>query len=80
MTASDAIFVGGPRDGTLFAAADSGLVEVPIEGLTHRYVLTSATRQHEGKTYRVFTYDGEIRNAQARPDVQAPDGHPGSGT
>ena len=80
MADSDAIFIGGPRDGTVFAAPDSGLVEVPIEGLTHRYILTTATRQRDGKTYRVFTYDGQIRNAQAQPDVQAPDGHLGSGT
>lgn len=53
MADSDSIFVGGPRDGTVFAAPDSGLVEVP---------------------------NGQIRNAQAQPDVQAPDGHLGSGT
>ena len=29
---------------------------------------------------RVYTYDGEIRNADAQPDVQAPEGHLGSGT
>jgi hypothetical protein len=52
MADSDAILVCGPRDGTVFAAPDSGLVEVPIHG--------------------------QIRNAQ--PDVQAPDGHLGSGT
>ena len=81
MTDSDAIFIGGPRDGHVFAAPDSALVEVPVEGLTHRYILTSATREHDGKTYRVFNYDGQVRNAQAQPDVQAPpDGHPGSGT
>jgi hypothetical protein len=80
MADSDAIFVGGLRDGTVFAAPDSGLVVVPIEGLTHRYILTSATRERGGKTYRVFNYDGQIRNAQAQPDVRAPDGHLGSGT
>ncbi len=80
MTESDAIFIGGPRDGTVFEAPDSALVEVPDGGLTHRYVLTKATREQDGATYRVFNYDGEIRNAQADPDVQAPDGHPGSGT
>jgi hypothetical protein len=78
MANSDAIFIGGPQDGTVFAAPDSGLVEVPIEGQTHRYILTSATRERDGKTYRVFNYDGQIRNAQAQPDVQAPDGHLGS--
>jgi hypothetical protein len=80
MANSDVIFVGGPRDGTVSATPDSGLVEIPIEGLTHRYILTSATREHDGKTYRVFNYDGEIRNAEAAPDVQAPEGHLGSGT
>lgn len=80
MADSNAIFVGGPSDGTVFAAPESGLIEVPIEGLTHRYILTDATRERDGKTYRVFNYDGQIRNAQAQPDVQAPDGHLGSGT
>jgi hypothetical protein len=80
MANSDVIFVGGPRDGTVFAAPDSGLVEIPIEGLTHRYILTSATRERDGKTYRVFNYDGEIRNGEAEHDVQAPEGHLGSGT
>jgi len=80
MTDSDAIFIGGPQDGTVCAAPDSELVEVPIEGLTHRYIGTSATRERDGKTYRVYNYDGEVRNAQAQPDVKAPDGHPGSGT
>jgi hypothetical protein len=80
MTDPDAIFTGGPRDGTVFAAPDSGLVEVPIAGLTHRYILTDATRDRDGQAYRVYTYDGQIRNAQAQPDVQAPEGHLGSGT
>ena len=80
MADSKAIFVGGPQDGTIFEAPDSGLVEVSSEGLTHRYVLTNATRERGGATYRVFNYDGEIRNAQAQPDVQAPEGHLGSGT
>jgi hypothetical protein len=76
----DVILIGGPQDGTVIAALDSGLVEVPIEGLTHRYILTSATRERDGKTHRVFNYDGQIRNTQAQPDVQAPGGHLGSGT
>jgi hypothetical protein len=80
MTDSEAIFIGGPQDGTVFEAPDSGLVEVPIGGLTHRYIPTNATRERDGKTYRVYNYDGEIRNSQADPDVQAPDGHLGSGT
>ena len=80
MADSDAIFIGGPRDGTVFEAPDSGLVEVPVGGLTHRYILTNATRERDGAIYRVYNYDGEIRNQQADPDVKAPDGHPGSGT
>ena len=80
MADPDAIFIGGPRDDTVFPAPVSGLVEVPIGGLTHRYILTGAARERDGKTYRVYTYDGEIRNADAQPDVQAPEGHLGSGT
>jgi hypothetical protein len=49
MTDSDAVFIGGPQDGTVFAAPDSGLVEVPIGGLTHRYTLTTATRDRDEK-------------------------------
>jgi hypothetical protein len=74
MTDPDAIFTGGPQDGTVFAAPDSGLVEVPVGGLTHRYILTTAARDRDGKTYRVYNYDGETRNAQAQPDMQAPEG------
>jgi hypothetical protein len=80
MADSDVILIGGPQDGTVIAAPDSALVEVPIEGLTHRYILTSATPRARRETHRVFNYDGQIRNTRAQPDVQAPDGHLGSGT
>src|SRR5689334_10478250 len=36
-----------PRDGTVFSAPGSGLAEVPIGGLRHRYILTSATRARD---------------------------------
>ena len=61
MADTDAIFVGGPRDGTVFDAPDSPLVEVPIDNLVHRYIRTTATREQDGQTYRVFNYDGEVR-------------------
>lgn len=66
MSDTDAIFVGGPQDGTIFDAQDRALVEVPAEGLVHRYVTTTATREREGSTYRVYNYDGEVRSTEAR--------------
>jgi hypothetical protein len=32
--------------------------------------MTTATREQDGQTYRVFNYDGEIRTAEARRDAQ----------
>ena len=63
MADTEAIFVGGPRDGAIFDAPDSALVEVPIDDLVHRYIRTTATRERDGRTYRVFNYDGEIRSS-----------------
>jgi hypothetical protein len=72
MADTDAIFVGGPKDGTLFDAQDQGLVEVPIDDLVHRYVPTTKTRERDGQTYRVYNYDGEIRSSEARRDAGTP--------
>jgi hypothetical protein len=72
MADTEAIFVGGPKDGTVFDSDGSGLVEVPIDDLVHRYIRTTATRDQAGRTYPVYNYDGEIRTAEARRDAQAP--------
>jgi hypothetical protein len=58
----DAVFIGGPRDGDVFAASGASLVEVPADQTWHRYVPTDATRQRAGWTLRVYDYDGETRS------------------
>ena len=63
MADSDEILIGGPRDGTVIAAPDSGLAEVPIEGLCIalcRYLAreTAGIYQVDGEGF--FTADGKI--------------------
>jgi hypothetical protein len=69
-TSFDAIFVGGPRDGSLLDSHGSPLVEVNIDGLVHRYVLTTKTRERDGGSYTVYTYDGEIDPDGAQPGAE----------
>ncbi|GII25800.1 hypothetical protein [Planosporangium mesophilum] len=52
----DAIFVGGPRDGTPFHSDEAALVELEIGGMIHRYIRTTA---HRG-SHLVYNYDGEV--------------------
>ncbi|MFC6021346.1 hypothetical protein ACFP2T_34875 [Plantactinospora solaniradicis] len=59
-TRNDAILVGGPQDETLVASGDAGLLEAELDGLIHRYIRTTATRDREGKTFTVYNYDGEV--------------------
>ncbi len=87
MADTDAIFIGGPNDGTVFDAPDSALVEVTIDDLVHRYIRTNASREQDGRTYRVFNYDGEIRTSEARreaetssPPPPGPGGNPQPGS
>lgn len=56
-----AILLGGPRDGERITAPDSALVQIEIDGLFHRYVRTTATRDVGGRPVPVYNYDGEIR-------------------
>jgi hypothetical protein len=70
MADTEAIFIGGPNDGTVFETDGSGLVEVPIDDLVHRYIRTGATREQDGRTYRVYNYDGEVRTARARRESE----------
>jgi hypothetical protein len=78
----DAVLVGGPRDGTRFAAGGVGLVELEIDGLVHRYIRTTT---HRGDLL-AYTYDGEIdpdgaadgvENARARQASPLADTGPG---
>jgi hypothetical protein len=62
----NAILVGGPRDQTRFAAEDAALVELEIDGLVHRYIRTTQSR--DGLT--VFTYDGVVVPGGAPPGVE----------
>ncbi|GAB3976987.1 hypothetical protein V1634_27145 [Plantactinospora veratri] len=59
-THDDSILIGGPRDESLVAAGDAGLIELEIDGLIHRYIRTTATREVGDGTYRVYNYDGEV--------------------
>jgi hypothetical protein len=68
--ADDAILVGGPRDRTRFASEQAGLVELEIDGMIHRYIRTTATRERDGRSYLVYNYDGEIDPTGARPGVE----------
>ncbi len=54
----DALLIGGPRNETLFDAQDVALVELEINGLMHRYVRTTRHRDWDGRTLRVYNYDG----------------------
>jgi len=62
----DAVYIGGPRDGTLFRSDQVPLVEVEIDGLLHRYIRTTKQRD----SYLVYNYDGEIDPEGAQPGVE----------
>jgi hypothetical protein len=66
----DAIMVGGPREGTRFASEEAGLVELEIDGLIHRYIRTTATRDGDGESYLVYNYDGVIDPTGAQSGVE----------
>jgi hypothetical protein len=82
MTDSDAILVGGPRDGTPVAADGAGLLEIEIDGMVHRYIPTKQHRDDKA----VYTYDGVVdprgaadgaenaKNRQASPLADREDG------
>lgn len=60
MSDNDAVLQGGPRDGTPFSSQGAGLVEVEIDGLVHRYILTGKRQESEGSEAAVYTYDGVV--------------------
>lgn len=62
----NAILVGGPRDRTRFVAEDAALVELEIDGLVHRYIRTTQSR--DGLT--LFAYDGAVDPGGALPGVE----------
>ncbi|MFI6763141.1 hypothetical protein ACIBF5_28825 [Micromonospora sp. NPDC050417] len=69
----DALLVGGPRDGTLFAAEDASSVELEIDGLVQRYLRTDQEQQQQGATVVVFAYDGVSDAAGTQAEVEASD-------
>lgn len=73
-TEYDAIFVGGPNDGALLAADGAPVVESEIDGFIHRYVITTKERQHDGGSYTVYNYDGELDPSGAESGVETRDG------
>ena len=68
--APDAILVGGPRDGTLFTADDTAIVELEIDGLIQRYLRTLHHEDHHGQDVVVFVYDGAGTREGTRPGSQ----------
>jgi hypothetical protein len=68
----DAVLTGGPRDGALLRSDGEAVAEVEIDGLLHRYQITTKTRQHEGTSLTVYTYDGVIDPSGAEPGVETP--------
>jgi hypothetical protein len=69
-TEHNAIFVGGPRDGTLFTSDDAALVELEIGGMIHRYIRTTRHRERDGRSYLVYNYDGEVDPTGARSGAE----------
>ena len=60
MTDPDAIFAGEPRDGAVFAGPDSGLIEVPDDGLTRRYLLTAIESQRSWRPSDAARFPGPV--------------------
>lgn len=67
---ADALLVGGPRDQTLFTAEDTALVELEIDGLIHRYIRTTQSREQDGRPVTVYNYDGEINPAGSQSGIE----------
>ena len=61
MTDTEAILVGGPRDGTVVHPEGAALIALDTGDVTHRYVLSGQEREVDGRHLRVYTYDGEVR-------------------
>ena len=77
------MLVGGPRDGEIVPAGPTGLMELEIDGMLHRYIRTHATRVNDGHEYGVYNYDGMVdpngaesgaEDARARQASPAADG------
>ncbi|WP_433041325.1 hypothetical protein [Dactylosporangium sp. CS-033363] len=71
---SDAVLIGGPRDGATIDPGGSAVVEYEIGGFIHRYILTTQQRERDDRSYQVFNYDGEIDPKGAMPGAETPEG------
>jgi hypothetical protein len=69
----DAVLTGGPRDGALLRSDGEAVAEVEIDGLLHRYQITTKTREHDGASLTVYAYDGVIDPSGAEPGVETPE-------
>jgi hypothetical protein len=69
----DAVLVGGPRDGVLLQSEGATVAEVEIDGLLHRYHITTKRREHDGAPLTVYVYDGVIDPSGAQPGVETPE-------
>ncbi|HEX6968111.1 MAG TPA: hypothetical protein VF174_04755 [Micromonosporaceae bacterium] len=57
----DAILVGGPRNGTLFTAGETTVVELEIDATIQRYLRTRNQQWYGRRPVTVFVYDGFTR-------------------
>jgi len=68
----DAVLVGGPRDGVRLRSEGTAVAQVEIDGLLHRYNITTKHRELDGVSLNVYTYDGVIDPSGAEPGVETP--------
>jgi hypothetical protein len=65
----DALYIGGPNDGVRFTSDDAAVVDVPDDGLVHRYIRTTAHRDGDDGPL-VYNYDGVVDPSGATPGVE----------
>lgn len=69
---NDAMYIGGPQDGTVFASEGLALVELDIDGMLHRYVRTGSKRSQDGRSFVVYNYDGEVDPSGGMAGIESP--------
>jgi hypothetical protein len=75
MSTTNVVLIGGPYDDTRFDEydEDSGaLLEVESDGLIHRYVRTTTTREVDGRELPVFQFDGSMAPDGGQPGTENP--------
>jgi hypothetical protein len=66
-----AILVGGPCDRAI-VTGPAGLMEQTIDGLVHRYIVTTKAVERDGETLPLYNYDGEVDPEGAMPGAETP--------